>query len=429
VRTDRDDTFRAKYLVTATGILHKPKLPGTEGMTTFRGHSFHTSRWDYGVTGGRDTGELTGLQDKRVAIIGTGATSIQVVPAAAKWSKHFYVFQRTPSSVNVRNNHPTKPDFASSLKPGWQRARMENFNAILAGLPVDEDLVNDGWTDMKILSILGSENKEKPENSLDIAEKMQLADYRKMESIRARVDAIVRDKETAEKLKPWYASMCKRPCFHDEYLQTFNRPNCTLVDTDGKGVERITEKGIVANGKEYEVDVIIYSTGFVSPATAWQQSGIDIKGRGGLLLSEKWADGVSTLFGAQTREFPNYFIVSVSQAGATANFLYTLDHVSKHIAYVISECERQRAKTVEPTVRAEDNWVKSIVEGGKGMRSYFANCTPSYYSNEGAIEEIPEKNGSYGGGASAWAQVLEKWRERGCMEGLEVRKNTNSGRL
>jgi cation diffusion facilitator CzcD-associated flavoprotein CzcO len=414
VRTDRHDVFRARYIVTAAGILHTPKLPGIPGITSFKGHAFHTTRWDYDYTGGRNDEELVNLKDKRVAIIGTGATSIQVVPVVAKYAKELFVFQRTPAAVNVRNNRATDPNFAPTLQPGWQKKRIENFNALLSGIPQEEDLVNDGWTESKFFSILGQADKE-----MDIQEKMRLADIQKMEGVRARVDSIVNDKETAEKLKPWYPSMCKRPCFHDEYLDAFNRPCCKLVDTDGKGIERITEKGIVANGIEYEVDLIIYSTGFFSPINAWEHTGIKIKGQDGQLLGDKWKAGVSSLFGSLTRGFPNYFNVGVLQAGAGVNFVYTLDTHAKHIAYVVSECEKQHIKTIQPTAEAEEAWVKGIVQGSKAMRTYFLNCTPSYFNNEGQLNDDSETAGTYAQGVAAWAQLLETWREQGEMKGLE----------
>ncbi|KAF2436542.1 putative monooxygenase [Tothia fuscella] len=416
VSTDRNDHIKSKYTITAAGILHVPKLPGIPGITAFKGHAFHTTRWDYDYTGGREGEVLSGLKDKRVAIIGTGATSIQVVPCVAQYAKHLYTFQRTPAAVNVRDNRPTDPNFASSLKPGWQQHRMDNFNAILAGLPVEEDLVNDGWTANNSFALLGSGDEE-----MNIEEKMRLADMQKMQRVRARVDEIVKDKSTAEALKPWYGSICKRPCFHDEYLDAFNRPNCTLVDTNGKGLERITEKGVVANGKEYEVDLIIYSTGFVSPANAWNHTGMSTKGRDGQLLSGLWKqNGVVSLFGSQTRGFPNYFNVGVLQAGVSGNFVYTLDVHSKQIAYVIVECEKRGVKSIEPEPQAQQAWVEGIVEGSKAMRSYFINCTPSYFNNEGHLSDDSSSSAIYAGGATAWAKLLEDWRAQGDMKGLEL---------
>lgn len=429
VSTDRNDNLHARFVVTAPGILHTPKLPGIPGITTFKGHSFHTTRWDYDYTGGRRDEKLTGLKDKRVALIGTGATSIQVVPAVAPYAKKLYVFQRTPAAVNVRNNRPTDPSFASTLKPGWQKQRIENFNAILGGQPQEEDLVQDGWTDNKSLTLLIGGGPEE-NNEMDVMEKMRLADIHKMESIRARVDEVVKDKATAEKLKPWYPSICKRPCFHDEYLKAFNIPATTLVDTNGKGLEKITETSIVANGKEYEVDLIIYSTGFVSPQNGYKHTGMKIAGRGGNLLTDHWRiGGISTLFGSQMRGFPNYFNIGVLQSGVGVNFMYTLDTHAKHLAYVISECDKQGFKTVEPSAEAEENWVAGIVESGKAMRGFFSNCTPSYYNNEGNLSDATDRESPYGEGCNAWAKLLEDWRERGGMEGLETEKGSVSARL
>lgn len=258
-KSDRGDTIRCHYLVPAAGPLHRPKLPGVPGITTFKGHTMHSSRWDYNYSGGGNLGSLEKLKDKRVGIIGTGATAVQIVPHLGKSAKEVYVFQRTPSSIDVRGNHPTSPEWAASLKPGWQKHRMNNFNAIVHGEILEEDLVKDGWTDIlqKLLARMTPDMDFKK-----IEAERQLADFEKMEEIRARCDALVKDPVTAANLKPWYNQLCKRPCFHDQYLQTFNLPSVHLIHTDGKGVEAITPKGIIANGKEYELDCIVYATGF-----------------------------------------------------------------------------------------------------------------------------------------------------------------------
>lgn len=248
-RDYRKDNITGQWIVPAAGPLTMPKFPNLPGIEKFKGHQFHTCRWDYEYSKDDHYGNLTGLSDKRVGIVGTGATAIQVVPRVGKWAKHMCVFQRTAASVNVRNNRPTDEEWAKSLSPGWQKRRMDNFNTIVSGFHASKDLVNDAWTD--ILRNLaggfgsGADNGEvlSPEES---AAKMQLADFQKMESIRARVDSIVKDPATAQSLKPWYNPFCKRTCFHDEYLQTFNRPNVTLVDTRGNGIEAVTEKGVVA---------------------------------------------------------------------------------------------------------------------------------------------------------------------------------------
>ena len=240
IATNHGDAIRARFVAMANGYLQKPKLPGIEGIMAFGGHTFHTSRWDYDYTGA----DLSKLSDKRVGIIGTGATAIQCVPHLAKSVKQLLVFQRTPSTVDVRGNRPTDPAWSTSLDNGWQRRRIENFQLLTAGGDADEDLVDDAWTSivkklfmMRQTSIEGISDEERLRT-------VDMADFVKMEEVRARVDSIVTDPATAEALKPWYGYFCKRPCFHDEYLQTFNRDNVTLVDTQGKGVERITTDGV-----------------------------------------------------------------------------------------------------------------------------------------------------------------------------------------
>src|SRR3954451_24351930 len=282
IRTNRGDEFTASFLGMGTGPLHVPKLPGIPGIDDFTGHAFHTSRWDYDYTGGDPLGApMELLADKRVAIIGTGATSVQCVPHLARSCKELYVFQRTPSSVDVRNNRPTDPEwFAEIATPGWQQRWLENFTANQTGGTADEDLVQDGWTDLarrvrsKIMSLPPDEMTME-----GLMAAFEDSDFEKMSEIRARVDSIVEDPSTAEGLKAWYRQLCKRPCFHDEYLQSFNVPGTHLVHTDGKGVERITETGVVVAGVEYPVDLIIYASGFEVGTTYTRRAGYDPVGR------------------------------------------------------------------------------------------------------------------------------------------------------
>jgi cyclohexanone monooxygenase len=421
VHTNRGDAMQARFVVMANGPLHRPKLPGIPGVESFRGHSFHTSRWDYGYTGGDSNGGLTGLMDKRVGIIGTGATAVQCVPHLGEWAKALYVFQRTPSSIDVRANRPTDPDWVKSLSPGWQQARMDNFNILVSGGFADEDLVADGWTDIigniLLLARRKMEAGEKVENP---AELMQLADFKKMEQVRARVDQVVRDRGTAEALKPWYNQFCKRPCFHDEYLDTFNRPNVTLVDTQGKGVERIDATGVWANGRHYEIDCLIYATGFEVGTSYTRRSGYEVYGRDGVSLTQKWANGAETLHGVLSRGFPNCFIVSNVQSGFSANFPHMINEQSKHIAYLVTEAKARQARTLEPTAEAEAAWVKTIIDLSLMREAFLKECTPGYYNNEGRPEVIAKQNGSYGAGPVAFVKVLEQWRSEGELKGLEL---------
>jgi cyclohexanone monooxygenase len=420
VHTNRGDAIRARFIVTASGPLHRPKLPGIPGVESFKGHSFHTSRWDYGYTGGDCNGGLDKLKDKRVGIIGTGATAVQCVPHLGAWAKELYVFQRTPSSIDVRNNRPTDREWVKTLKPGWQQFRMDNFNTLVSGGYQEVDLVNDGWTD--IIGNLLVMARKNPNNLAPekMAETVQLADFKKMESIRKRVETVVKDPATAEALKPWYNQFCKRPCFHDEYLATFNRPNVHLIDTAGKGVERITENAIVANGKEYEIDCLIYATGFEVGTGYTRRAGFEIYGRNGLSLTEKWEEGVSSLHGMHTRGFPNCFIVSNAQSGFTANYPHMLNEQSKHLAYIVKECIGRQARVVETTQEAEDAWVEEVMKVAVFNRRYLEECTPGYYNNEGQPSARAIRNGSYGAGSIAFIKVLEDWRARGDLPGLEL---------
>ncbi|HEY2069449.1 MAG TPA: NAD(P)/FAD-dependent oxidoreductase, partial [Rhizomicrobium sp.] len=395
VKTNKGDAMRARFVIMANGPLHRPKLPGIPGVETFKGHSFHTSRWDYDYTGGDSNGGLDGLKDKVVGIIGTGATSVQCVPHLGASAKHLYVFQRTPSSIDVRNNRPTDPDWAASLKPGWQQERMDNFNALISGIPQKEDMVNDGWTDIIVNLGVIARNKSARAGASNPGELLELADYRKMEQIRARAEEIVKDPNVAESLKPYYRQFCKRPCFHDDYLGTFNRANVTLVDTQGKGVDRITETGIVANGQEYKLDCLIYGTGFEVGTGYSRRAGYEIYGRGGQSLTEKWADGVATFHGFFSRGFPNLFIVSNSQSGFTANFPHMLNEQSRHVAYVIKTATDRQARVVETTQAAQDAWVETIINSALQRQRFLEECTPGYYNNEGKPSPLAARNGSY----------------------------------
>ena len=310
LRTDRGDDVRARFVVSALGPMSRPKLPGIPGLETFAGHSFHTARWDYAYTGGDTTGGMTGLADKKVAVVGTGASGIQCVPRLARDAQHVYVFQRTPSSVDWRRNKPTDPEWWASLEPGWQRERRENFNAISMGRAVEVDLVDDGWTDIfRAISSPKGENRPRTREERDRI--VELTDFQKMEEIRGRVAATVADPTTAELLKPYYRVMCKRPTFNDEYLECFNRPNVTLVDvSESKGVERITERGVVANGREFEVDLIVYASGFETSPDLRRRTGVDVIGRGPLFAGVL-KDGRTVEVGSNQRGFVAPFTLQV----------------------------------------------------------------------------------------------------------------------
>jgi cation diffusion facilitator CzcD-associated flavoprotein CzcO len=426
ISTDRGDRMTARFVVMANGPLSRPKLPGIPGINEFEGHTFHTSRWDYDYTGGDSTGGLTGLADKRVGIIGTGATAIQCIPHLGETAEQLYVFQRTPSSVDVRNNRETPEEWARSLEPGWQQRRMDNFNTLVSGGHADVDLVADGWTDI-FRKLTGPAAKEAARalgrrlTPAERAERLELADFEKMEQVRARVDTIVEDPAVAEKLKPWYRQFCKRPCFHDEYLPTYNRPNVTLVDTDGKGVERLTEHGVVVGGKEYELDCLIFATGFEVGTTYTRRAGYDIIGRHDVTLSDKWADGIRTLHGLQSSDFPNCFFLGFTQTAVTVSVPHALNEQAKHVMYILDEVRRREAATVEATAEAEAAWLTEMRDKARLGVRFYAACTPGYYNNEGSLGN-PNGffAGTYGAGPIKFLQILDEWRADGRLDGLSV---------
>ena len=420
IRTNRGDAMRARFVVMANGPINRPKLPGIDGISDYKGHTFHTSRWDYNYTGGGPEGELDGLKDKRVGIIGTGATAVQCIPHLGAGAQELYVFQRTPSSIDERNNRPTDPEWAASLKPGWQKERMENFNTLTSGGIVEEDLVQDGWTEIirNLISMANYRGKDIPRE--EIPKLMELADFQKMEQIRARAEEIVQDTATAESLKPFYRQFCKRPCFHDGYLPTFNRSNVHLIDTDGTGVDRITEKGVVANGQEIELDCIIFATGFEIGTSYTRRAGYDPVGRNGVKLSDKWADGMRTLYGMHTHGFPNMLLVNTAQAGFTTNFPHAMDESARHFSYIITQCMQRNINTLDVSKKAEDDWVEEIVRLSRISEAFQESCTPGYYNNEGKSDPTRLQGSPYGKGPNKYFALLKEWREDGSMPGLEL---------
>ena len=429
VSTQRNDNIRAQFVIQATGPANRPKLPGIPGITEFKGHTFHTSRWDYQYTGGDHNGGLTKLADKRVAIIGTGATAIQCVPFVGEYAKKLYVFQRTPSSVDLRGNKPTDENWYREQSPGWQRARRENFAAVLTGQNFGEDLVADGWTDIARRIGISLMNRRQDTGDLDMEEIMlraEIADFQKMNEIRGRVEETVAKAPAAESLKPWYRQFCKRPTFNDEYLATFNRPNVELVDvSNSKGVERITKNAVVANGVAYEVDCIIYATGFEITTSAHRRVDFDTIGRGGVSLYDHWANGYRTLHGLSSHGFPNWFTIGINQNGLSPNMTAMFDDQAVHVAYIVDAVKKRGARVVEVTPEAEDAWVKQIVAlagaGAAGAGAFLEQCTPGYYNREGKSANANMQNSPYAPGINAFNAVLKEWRDAGDLAGMAVK--------
>ena len=418
VSTNRGDRIKARFVFVGNGPLNYPKLPAIPGIEDFKGHSFHSCRWDYTYTGGNGNGNLVNLKDKRVALIGTGCSGIQCVPPLGEWAKQLYVVQRTPAVVNARGNRPTDPDWASSLQPGWQKARMVNFEAVIGGFVRDVDLVGDEWTQFW--------EPPAPAPGADPGELAAMArrmDIEKMDQARARIDSIVKDPATAASLKPYYNRFCRRPTFSDEYLPTFNRPNVKLIDTEGRGLERITQNAIVFDGQSYEVDCIIYATGFEVVTTSHKEGGFEIIGRGGQTIDEKWSKAVSTLHGMYTRGFPNlFFVAGYRQSGPTLNFPFCMDEQARHAAAIVGRMLEDGVKVMEVSQGAEDRWCQTIVEKSKVNLDYVRECTPSFYNGEGQLQELGKLiiTTAYGGGPFEYFDILKDWRERGLLDDMEL---------
>jgi cation diffusion facilitator CzcD-associated flavoprotein CzcO len=423
VQTDRGDDFTSRYYVLAVGILNLMKLPAIPGMEDFGGPSFHTARWDYGVTGGGPDAPLDKLKGKVVGIIGTGATGIQALPPVAEAADHVYVFQRTPSAIGVRGNRPTEPEFAQTLTPGWQRDRMDNFQAQMLGKVVDADLIDDGWTHHYAKAQHAPRWKGMTfEEYMHRAEEL---DFAIMEEHRQRVDELVKDPETAERLKPYYRYICKRPCFHDEYLDAYNRDNVTLIDCPG-GIERVTEKGVVVNGQPYELDVIVYGTGFEAELTPLpRKAGHEVIGRNGVTLANKWADNAATLFGMMSRGFPNMFIMPspAGQSVVTVNYTHLAVVGADFVGGAVGVLERRGVRVFEPSAAAEEEWTNKIMESFTDPSHVMGACTPSRLNNEGDPGSISPRNGNWGRGFGdffGYRDLLEQWVASGELEGLEV---------
>ena len=397
VYTDRGDAMRARYVLLANGILTTPQLARIDGMETFQGDAFHTSRWDYNVD----------LEGKRVGIIGTGATAVQVIPEIAKVVGELYVFQRTPSSIDVRDQRATTQEEIDTWQnePGWARARRKRFSKISAGRTAIK--ANDDYLAGKVPDFKERKEYDRELTPDEMVQKQLESNFRIMEQIRARVDAIVEDPQTAAALKPFYPYGCKRPTFHDEYLPTFNLPHVHLVDTAPHGVQKINERGVVHDGVEYPLDVLIYATGFQWMATSTFNM---ITGRGGVTLREKWQDGgTRTFLGIHSHGFPNLFIVSGPQGGG-GSFNFT-DAIDTHADYIVWMLEtlRERGETVvdieeEPEIKYAEHCRQADI-----TTAPLRDCI-TYYNGHGEAE--PGSLAYYGGG------FWHKWRKR-AQETLE----------
>ena len=426
ISSDRGDDIRARFIIMCGGTLSTPKFPGIPGIHTFKGKMFHTSRWDYGYTGGSwENPVLDKLADKKVAILGTGATSIQAVPFLAKYAKELYVLQRTPSSVDERPNPKTDPEWAASLKPGWQKERQANFHRAANEIPIpgEPDLICDIWTEIN--RNLEADRKERGEDAIPMEEypaRREVMDFQVMERMRRRVDAIVKDPETAAKLKPYYNFMCKRPLSNNEYYDSFNRDNVKLIDvSETQGLQAMTEKGFMQDGVDYEIDCMIFASGFEVTSDLKRRWGIEtVEGRNGVSIYDHWADGPSSLHGAMTRNFPNMFFTGYIQGGLNSSTTEMFSQQGYHATYIINEALERGYTHVEPSQEAQDAYIKRFHEVELDLSNILESCPPSYFTNEGEKEAKWFLFRGWGLGWDNFQTMLGEWREQGDLQGLEV---------
>jgi cyclohexanone monooxygenase len=442
ISTRQGDEIRARFVIMANGLLNIPKLPGIPGIHEFRGHVFHSARWDYDYTGGSQAAPvLDKLTDKRVAIVGTGATAIQLVPFLGKYAKEFFVLQRTPSCVDTRRNSLTDPEWVKTLAPGWQAARRANFHRganerLLRG---EKDLIGDIWTEVNRNLAAELEQQDWPElTAEEFAARYEEMDFRVMERLRRRVDDIVKNRDTAEILKPWYRYQCKRPTSNDDYYETFNLPSVKVLDvSSSQGVERMTEKGFVVDGVEYEVDCMIFASGYEVTSDLDRRWGFDtFVGRNGLSMYDNWKGQYKTLHGMTTHGFPNLFIIGLNQGGLNSSLTQNFETQSGHIAYIIQQAFSRGVIAVETSKEAQDDYVKHIRETAIDRTQWISECTPSYFNNEGKPDI--DENGNekfrfylgevYGPGWDAFVRLLEGWREQDDLAGLLLTYGQSEGR-
>ncbi|KAH7130024.1 monooxygenase [Dendryphion nanum] len=431
--------IQASFVATVNGVLNYPKIPDIAGLFTYKGDIFHSSRWNYAITGGSPAHpSLTKLEGKRVAIVGTGATAVQIVPHLAQWAEHLYVVQRTPAAVDHFEQRQTDPQWFRkevASQPGWQRERHRNFHQHLTTEKQPAtNLVNDGWTRaVGMVAIAGNQYGPKdPAGLPEYMKKLHDLDLPRQDRIRRRVEEEVHDAAVAEKLKAWYPTWCKRPAFSDDYLTTFNRANVTLLDTDGKGLDRFGEDCIFIGDKSYTVDVVIFATGFRAPFTGSpaQKANMDIIGRQGVSMDEEWArNGPSTQHGVMDHNFPNLFLSGPWQASNSPNYLFNVGILAKLAAHIWGEADC-KAKgggfAVSPSAEAAEKWGACVLMNSVPMAAIIG-CTPGYFNVEGTLDRVPAeqqpllaRSGLWGNGIEDFVRIVNGWIKDNNLAGMEI---------
>ena len=350
-------TVTAKYVVLATGCLSNARKPDIKGLDRFRGKVYHTGNWPH------EPVDFTGL---RVGVIGTGSSSIQSVPVIAEQARHLTVFQRTANfSIPARNAGLTEEErqaFRARYPEIRRFAREEARNGIYTELP-DRGALDDGDNERRAkyesrwqrggLTFLSVYNNL----ALDQAANDTAANF-----VREKITEIVKDPETAKRLQPNdHPIGSKRICIDTDYYAAFNRPNVTLADIRSNPIEEITENAVRVGGKDYEIDALVLATGF--DAMTGSVAKIDIRGRDGRTLNQKWAEGPRTYLGLMSAGFPNLFVITgPGSPSVLSNMIVSIEQHVDWIADCLGYMRDRGLDTMEAQVDAEDKWVAHVNE-------------------------------------------------------------------
>jgi cyclohexanone monooxygenase len=369
LETESGKHFSAAYCIMATGCLSSPNLPRFEGLDSFEGDHYHTGYWP------KEGVDFTG---KRVAVIGTGSSAVQSIPIIAAQAKHLTVFQRTPNYAVPAHNKPLDASYIAKVKAEYpaMRARAKQT---MTGIDFD-------YSDQAALETSPGDRIREYERRWSHGGLWFLGAYKDLmvdaeandtaaEFVRDKIRSRVRDPGIAELLAPRNTIGCKRLCVDIGYYEAFNRPNVTLIDVSDSPVEAITPEGVKAHGREHEVDAIVFATGFDAMTGALLK--IDIRGRGGLALQEKWSAGPRAYLGVAMAGFPNLFtITGPGSPSVLTNMLPTIEQHVEWIADAIAHARGAGRRSMEPMPAAEDEWVAHV--GDAASRTLRYTCSSWY---------------------------------------------------
>ncbi len=412
--TNQGDTVSARFVILATGILSAPKQLDFHGLDSFVGQQYYTSRWPH---------EPVDFTGQRVGIIGTGSSGVQVIPHVAKVAEHLTVFQRTPSYAVPACNRPVDAEFQDQVKAQYAEVRRRGSLAFQGGV-IKNDAITFGLPQTSALAVSVEERDAEYERCWNSANFTlywsfndvltdKVANETVAEFVRAKIRAKIDDPAVAELLIPTeYAIMTKRPCAEIGYYETYNRDNVTLVSVKHTPIEAITRKGVQVAGREYELDSLIFATGF--DAMTGAVTSIDIEGRGGRRIREEWGThGPRTHLGLMSNGFPNLFYVSgPSTPAALFAPIMLAEYQVGWIVERMQEMQVDDKKTLEPTVAAEDLWIKRSKEAAD--RTLLPQ-TDSWYMGAN-IPGKPRVIQAYMGGFVSYQQLCAEAVANDCQE-------------